>query len=51
MKSDFKDLLRTLSESDVRYPVDGGYAVIHHAQPHYPKDIPIWLEPEPTNAR
>ena len=51
MNSDFKDLLRVLGECDVRYLVAGGYAVIHHSQPRYTKDIDIWLEPEPTNAR
>ena len=51
MNSDFKDLLRILGEYDVRYLVAGGYAVIHHSQPRYTKDIDIWLEPEPTNAR
>jgi len=51
MNSDFKDLLRSLHECDVRYLVAGGYAVIHHSQPRYTKDIDIWLEPEPENAR
>ena len=31
--------------------VAGGYAVIHHSQPRYTKDIDIWLEPTPANAR
>jgi hypothetical protein len=51
MNSDFRDLLRVLGECDFRYLVAGGYAVIHHSQPRYTKDIDIWLEPEPTNAR
>lgn len=50
MNSDFRDLLQILSECDVRYLVAGGYAVIHHSQPRYTKDIDIWLEPEPANA-
>lgn len=50
MNSDFKDLLRSLHECEVRYLVAGGYAVIHHSQPRYTKDIDIWLEPEPENA-
>ncbi len=50
MNSDFKDLLRSLHECDVRYLVAGGYAVIHHSQPRYTKDIDIWLEPNAENA-
>ncbi len=50
MNSDFKDLLRILGECEVRYLVAGGYAVIHHSQPRYTKDIDIWLDPTPENA-
>jgi hypothetical protein len=51
MNSDFKELLQSLHECEVRYLVAGGYAVIHHSQPRYTKDIDIWLEPTPENAR
>lgn len=51
MNSDFRDLLRSLHECEVRYLVAGGYAVIHHSQPRYTKDIDIWLEPSAENAR
>lgn len=51
MNSDFKDLLQSLHECEVRYLVAGGYAVIHHSQPRYTKDIDIWLEPTGENAR
>ena len=50
MNSDFKDLLRILYECEVRYLVAGGYAVIHHAQPRYTKDIDLWIEPTAENA-
>lgn len=50
MNSDFKDLLRSLYECEVRYLVAGGYAVIHHSQPRYTKDIDIWLDPTDENA-
>jgi hypothetical protein len=43
MNSDFKDLLQSLHEFDVRYLIVGGYAVIHYAQPRYTKDIDINL--------
>ncbi len=51
MNSDFKDLLRILFECEVRFLVAGGYAVIHHSQPRYTKDIDIWIEPSPENAK
>lgn len=51
MNSDFKDLLRILAECEVRYLVAGGYAVIHHSQPRYTKDLDIWLQATPENAR
>lgn len=51
MNSDFKDLLQSLHECEVRYLVVGGYAVIHHSQPRYTKDIDIWLESSKENAR
>jgi len=51
MNSDFKDLLQSLHEYDVRYLVAGGYAVIHHGQPSYTKAIAIWLDPTTENAR
>lgn len=51
MNSDFKELLQIFSEEGVRYLVVGGYAVIHHSQPRYTKDLDIWVEPTAENAR
>lgn len=48
---DFRDLLRAFSRGRVRYLLVGGYAVIHHTEPRYTKDIDIWLDPSPENAR
>ena len=39
MNSDFKDRLRLFVEHDVKYLVVGGYAVSHHAQPRFTKDL------------
>ncbi len=50
MNSDFKDLLRLLSEEEVEYLVVGGYAVIYHSQPRFTKDLDIWLRPSTDNA-
>jgi hypothetical protein len=51
MNSDFRDALRALLESGARFLVVGGYAVIHYTQPRYTKDLDIWIEPSPANAR
>ena len=50
MNSDFKDLLQILGDFEVEYLIAGGYAVIHHSQPRYTKDIDIWLNPSIENA-
>lgn len=51
MNSDFKDLLYALSANEVEFLVVGGYAVIHHTQPRYTKDLDIWIKPSVENAR
>jgi hypothetical protein len=51
MNSDFKDLLRLFAKHKVRCLVIGGYAVIHHTQPRFTKDLDLWIEPTPANAK
>lgn len=51
MNSDFKDLLRFFAKHEVRYLVVGGYAAMHYSQPRFTKDLDLWLEPSPENAR
>jgi hypothetical protein len=51
MNSDFKDLLRIFNEGNVRYLVVGGYAVIKYTEPRYTKDLDVWVEASPTNAK
>lgn len=50
MNSDFKDLLRIFAEREVEYLIVGAYAVIHHTQPRYTKDIDFWIKPSVENA-
>ena len=50
MNSDFKDLLRIFAEEEVEDLVVGAYAVIHHTQPRYTKDIDLWVRPSVQNA-
>jgi hypothetical protein len=51
MNSDFKDLLRVFNEHRVRYLVVGGYAVIKYTEPRYTRDLDIWIDAAPKNAR
>jgi hypothetical protein len=50
MNSDFKDLL-VLNAYKVHYLVVGGYAVMAYTEPRYTKDLDIWIEASPKNAR
>lgn len=50
MNSDFCDLLLLFAKHEVRYLVVGGYAVIHHVQPRFTKDLDLWLEASVENA-
>lgn len=48
--SDFKELLNLFNQQQVRYLVVGGYAVIHHTEPRYTKDLDVWISTEAENA-
>jgi hypothetical protein len=48
---DFRDLLSALSEAEARFLVVGAHAVIYHAVPRYTKDLDLWVEASPENAR
>ena len=50
LNSDFDDLLSALSKERVRYLVVGAYAVMHHTEPRYTKDLDIWVDPTAANA-
>jgi hypothetical protein len=51
MNSDFRDLLRIINAGKVRYLVVGGYAVMKYAEPRYTKDLDLWIDATPKNAR
>lgn len=51
LNSDFKDLLRSLADFQVRYLVVGGYAVMFYTEPRYTKDLDIWVEASEENSR
>jgi len=48
---DFKELLNIFNEERVEYLVAGAHAVIYYAEPRYTKDLDIWVNPTPDNAR
>jgi hypothetical protein len=48
---DFRDILQCLNEAGAKYLIVGAYAVIYHSEPRYTKDLDIWAEPTPDNAK
>jgi hypothetical protein len=48
---DFKDLLDALARESARYLVVGAHAVAFHSEPRYTKDLDIWIDSSPANAR
>jgi hypothetical protein len=51
VNSDFKDIVRVLSSARARFLVVGGFAVIEHTEPRYTKDLDLWVDPTPANAK
>lgn len=51
LKPDFKDFLRILNKHQVSYLIVGGYAVMKYLEPFYTKDMDIWIDPAPENAK
>ncbi len=49
--TDFKELLSAFNEHRVKYLIVGGYALAIHAQPRATKDLDLFIQPEPENAR
>jgi len=51
ISSDYKDLLNIFNAAGVRYLIVGGYAVMVHSEPHYTKDLDIWIDLSEGNAQ
>jgi predicted nucleotidyltransferase len=47
---DLREFIQSLDAHAVRYLVVGGYAVAFHGEPHYTKDLDVWIELNPDNA-
>jgi predicted nucleotidyltransferase len=46
----FKELLQLLNESEARYLIVGGYAIMKYSEPHYTKDLDVWIENSAENS-
>ena len=46
---DFRDLLSALVDSNAEYLVVGGWAVGHHAEPRFTKDLDVFIGPSDEN--
>jgi predicted nucleotidyltransferase len=51
MNSDLIELLSSLNQYKVKFLIIGGYAFGVHAEPRYTKDLDIWVESTPANAK
>lgn len=49
--SDYSELLSILNTARAKYLIVGAYAVTHYTEPRYTKDLDIWVEASPANAR
>lgn len=50
VNSDFRDLFSALVDAEARFLVVGAYAVVHHTEPRYTRDLDLWTEPSVENA-
>lgn len=48
---DFRDLFAALNGAGAEYLLVGGYALAVHAAPRFTKDLDVWVNPTPENAR
>lgn len=47
---DYRELLQRLNESEARYLIVGGYAVMKYAEPRFTKDLDLWVENSAENS-
>jgi hypothetical protein len=51
LSQDFKEFLESLNLNEVRSLVIGSYAMAFHNSPRFTKDLDVWLECSPENAK
>jgi len=50
LNEDYKDILQSLADEQVRFLLVGAYALAAHGYPRATVDIDIWIMPSPDNA-
>jgi predicted nucleotidyltransferase len=50
LNEDYKDMLQSLVDENVRFLLVGAYALAAHGYPRATMDIDIWVMPDPENA-
>ena len=50
LNEDYKEILQSLSDEDVKFLLVGAYALAAHGYPRATMDIDIWVMPSPDNA-
>jgi predicted nucleotidyltransferase len=50
LNEDYRDMLRALSDEEVRFILIGAYALAAHGYPRATMDMDIWVMPSPDNA-
>ena len=50
MNSDFDELLKTFNDSEIKYLIVGGHAVMLYTEPRYTKELDVWVEASAENA-
>lgn len=51
MFQDYNDLLSVFQSRGVKYLIVGDFAVIYHAQPRFTKDMDLFIQADPENAK
>ena len=51
LNSDYKEMLRILSEEGVEFIVVGAYALAYHGFPRATGDMDVWVNPTSENAQ
>jgi len=50
LNKDYKDILQSLADEQVKFLLMGAYALAAHGYPRATMDIDIWVMPSPDNA-
>jgi len=51
IEKDYEELLRLFHKYKARYCIVGAYAVAYYSRPRYTKDLDLFIDPTPENAR